>query len=151
MKLYMRRLRGKFRYSNSATKFRTELRELRSRAITMISASGTSDRIRVFVSSAAFTLRAGKISLTPRFARTLAVSAPIPDVAPAYVTCSDQKWGKISFNQFFSMKILTSDNSGDRPKIRRLFGDVLGSGFWTVTASSGGTKQVLHRFKHFFG
>lgn len=79
----MRRLRGKLRDSNSATKLRTEARELRSSAIAKISASGDSDRIRDFVSSAVFMLRAGRISRAPRFANTLAVSAPIPDVPPA--------------------------------------------------------------------
>ena len=79
---YMRRWRGKPREWNWLTKLLTELSELRSRAITMISESGHSDTIRAFASSAAFTLRAGRINLAPRFANTRAVSAPIPDVAP---------------------------------------------------------------------
>ncbi|CAK9148488.1 unnamed protein product [Ilex paraguariensis] len=79
---YMRRLRGKLREINSATKLRTELRELRSRAKTKISESGNSDTIRALASTAALRFRAGRTSLAPRLANTRAVSAPIPDVAP---------------------------------------------------------------------
>lgn len=78
----MRRLRGKLRDSNCTTKLRTELRELRSRAITMISDSGNSDTMRALASSAALRLRAGRTRRAPRLAKTRAVSAPIPDVAP---------------------------------------------------------------------
>ena len=82
----MRRLRGKSKDSNSETKFRTELRELRSSPITMISVSGFSDIILALASSAAFRLLAGNTSLAPLFASTLAVSAPIPDVAPKKIS-----------------------------------------------------------------
>ena len=78
----MRRLRGKSRDSNSETKFRTEVRELRSSGMIKISDSGHSDTIRALVSSAALRLRAGRTNLAPRLAKTRAVSAPIPDVAP---------------------------------------------------------------------
>lgn len=78
----MRRLRGKSRDSNSATNLRTESQELRSSPITITCDSGNSDTIRALVSSAALRLRAGNTSRAPRFASTLAVSAPIPDVAP---------------------------------------------------------------------
>lgn len=81
-RIYMRRLRGKSRDSNSATKLRTEVRELRSRLMTMIFESGNSDTIRALASSAALRFRAGSTSVTPRLASTRAVSAPIPDVAP---------------------------------------------------------------------
>lgn len=79
----MRRLRGKSRDSNSETKFRTEVRELRSSDMTKISDSGHSDTIRALASSAALRLLAGRTSLAPRLAKTRAVSAPIPDVAPS--------------------------------------------------------------------
>lgn len=86
----MRRLRGRSRDSKSATKFRTEAMELRSSSITTISVSGNSETILSFASSAAFTFLAGKINLAPRFANTLAVSAPIPDVAPITKSTSSQ-------------------------------------------------------------
>jgi len=72
--------------SNSETKFRTEPRELRSSGMTTISESGNSATIRALVSSAALMLRAGRTSLAPRMAKTRAVSAPIPDVAPGNQT-----------------------------------------------------------------
>lgn len=87
----MRMLSGRWRDSKSATNRRTEESELRSRCMTMISASGNSERIRDFVSSAVLTLRAGSISLAPRLARTRAVSAPIPDVAPVMMAVRDRR------------------------------------------------------------
>lgn len=78
----MRILTGKLRDSNSDTKFRTEVSELRSRAMTITSDSGNSETILAFASSAALRFRAGSTNLAPRLAKTLAVSAPIPDVAP---------------------------------------------------------------------
>jgi hypothetical protein len=47
-----------------------------------MSASGFSDKILALASSAPFRFLAGNTSLAPLFASTLAVSAPIPDVAP---------------------------------------------------------------------
>jgi hypothetical protein len=88
---YMRRLRGNPRDSNSETKFRTEPRELRSSGMTTISESGNSATIRALVSSAALMLRAGRTSLAPRMAKTRAVSAPIPDVAPDNQTQKKKK------------------------------------------------------------
>lgn len=79
----MRRLRGRRRERNREAKQRTEERELRSRGRTKTSAPGNSAAMRAFVSSAAFRLRAGSTSRAPRIASTRAVSAPIPDVAPA--------------------------------------------------------------------
>lgn len=81
----MRRLRGRWRERNLETNDRTEERELRSRGRTMISDKGDSAKMRFFISSAVLRLRAGITSLAPRFARTLAVSAPIPDVAPVMI------------------------------------------------------------------
>lgn len=78
----MRRLRGRSRERKWETKERTEARELRSSAMATTSASGNSAKILPRASSAAFTLLAGHTSRAPRFASTLAVSAPIPDVAP---------------------------------------------------------------------
>jgi hypothetical protein len=75
-------LRGSSRERKSDTKLRTEARELRSRGKIMISDPGHSEIIRALASSAAFRLRAGRIKRAPRFAKTRAVSAPIPDVAP---------------------------------------------------------------------
>lgn len=78
----MRRWRGRRRDRKLETKDRTEERELRSSGRTMISEHGNSAETRAFISSAVLRLRAGSTSLAPRLARTLAVSAPMPDVAP---------------------------------------------------------------------
>lgn len=78
----MRRLSGRLRDSNWATKVLTEDKELKSSGITMIRESEHSDSIRALVSSAALRFRDGRIKRAPRLARTRAVSAPIPDVAP---------------------------------------------------------------------
>lgn len=110
----MRRLRGKLRDSNSATKLRTELRELRSRAMRKISVSGNSDTMRALASSAALRLRAGRINLAPRLANTRAVSAPIPDVAPGFETHHQTStWARLkssmdSVNFFHTPKWLDS-------------------------------------------
>uniref|UniRef100_A0A2P2QEQ4 Short-chain dehydrogenase TIC 32ic isoform X1 n=1 Tax=Rhizophora mucronata TaxID=61149 RepID=A0A2P2QEQ4_RHIMU len=87
----MRRLRGKFRERNSETNLRTELRELRSSAMTVISEPGNSDKRRALASSAAFRLRTGSTSRAPLFANTLAVSAPIPDVAPVMMAVMERR------------------------------------------------------------
>lgn len=88
---YMRRLRGKPREWKRVTKLVTELRELRSSAITTISASGHSVTILPLVSSAFFMLRAGKITLAPLLANTRAVSAPIPDVPPVMMAVMERR------------------------------------------------------------
>lgn len=80
--IYMRRFSGRFSDSNWATKVLTEARELKSRAMAMISEPEHSASIRALASSAAFKFRDGRINRAPRLARTRAVSAPIPDVAP---------------------------------------------------------------------
>lgn len=79
---YMRRLSGRPRARKRDTKLRTEARELRSRGKIMISDPGHSEMIRAFISSADFRLRTGSTRRAPCFAKTRAVSAPIPDVAP---------------------------------------------------------------------
>ncbi|KAJ0913982.1 hypothetical protein HanPSC8_Chr06g0233491 [Helianthus annuus] len=50
--------------------------------MTVIFESQNSDANRFFISVATFRFRAGKTRRTPRLARTRAVSAPIPEVAP---------------------------------------------------------------------
>lgn len=81
---YIRRFSGRSRERKRDTKLRTDTRELRSRGKMTISDPGHSESIRAFASSAALRLRAGSISRAPCFAKTRAVSAPIPDVAPVY-------------------------------------------------------------------
>lgn len=81
---HMRMLRGNPRARNRAQNLRIEAIELKSISITTISAVGVSRRILSLTSAALFTSLAGIISLNPLFANTLAVSAPIPDVAPAF-------------------------------------------------------------------
>lgn len=80
---YMRMLRGKFRDRNSEQNLLMEVKELRSISSTVMSAFGDSLRILSFTSSAFLRFLAGITILTPLFASTLAVSAPIPEVAPA--------------------------------------------------------------------
>lgn len=79
----MRRLSGMPRSRKRLTKRRTEASELRSSGSTTTSAPGHSATSRARASSAALRFRAGSTSRAPRFASTRAVSAPIPDVAPA--------------------------------------------------------------------
>jgi hypothetical protein len=81
----MRRLSGRPSSRKRATKRRTDASELRSSGSTMTSALGHSATTRARASAAALRLRAGSTSLTPRLASTRAVSAPIPDVAPASI------------------------------------------------------------------
>lgn len=150
---YMRRLRGKCKDSNSETKFVTEFRELRSRAITVIrewSIHSDSDTIRAFASSAALRSRAGMTILAPRLANTLAVSSPIPDVAPAPKFVSDRIQFNMMQSKFWILnsKKITCDYGGDGVQMRTCLSDLVGGGFGTVAACSGGTDEVLEDFKH---
>ena len=79
---YIRILRGNPRLRNWFTKERTEERELRSMRRMMILALGVSCKIELLRVCAALTFLAGITTHAPLFANTLAVSAPIPDVAP---------------------------------------------------------------------
>lgn len=106
----MRRLRGRSRDLKSATKLRTEAMELRSSSITTISVSGNSETIFSFASSAAFTFLAGNINLAPRFASTLAVSAPIPDVAPSTTSTTNKNPDDSTHRKTRKQKKLTGDN-----------------------------------------
>lgn len=79
---YTRMLRGSPRDKNSKQNLFTEVNELRSISSRIISASGLSFWIASFTLAAPFRSLAGITILTPLFANTRAVSAPIPDVAP---------------------------------------------------------------------
>lgn len=79
---YMRMLSGSPRARNSLQNLWTEANELRSISHTIISASGLSFWIASFTWAAFFKSLAGITIFTPLFANTLAVSAPIPEVAP---------------------------------------------------------------------
>lgn len=81
---YMRMLSGNPRERNWEQNLLTEAIELRSISSNVISASGISLSIFSLTMAAFFKFLAGIIILTPLFARTLAVSAPIPDVAPKF-------------------------------------------------------------------
>ena len=81
----MRILRGNLRARNSEQNFCTEARELRSISKIIISAFGVSLWILSLTSLALFKSLAPITTLTPLFANTLAVSAPIPDVAPSLI------------------------------------------------------------------
>lgn len=145
----MRRLRGRSRDSKSATKLRTEAMELRSSSITMISVSGNSETILPFASSAAFTFRAGKINLAPRFASTLAVSAPIPDVAPSLNQQQNENPDDSTHRKTRTRKEkLTGDYGCDGTKVAVL-GNLLGGGFRTEAASTGGAEKVFSSLYHF--
>lgn len=78
----MRMLRGKWRDKKWEQNLVTEAMELKSISIIKIWADGFSFKIVSFTSSAFFIFLAAITILTPLFAKTLAVSAPIPDVAP---------------------------------------------------------------------
>lgn len=82
----MRMFKGSSRDKNSEQNLLMEANELRSISNTIISALGLSLRILSFISLAFFKFLAGIMTLTPLFAITLAVSAPIPDVAPSIVS-----------------------------------------------------------------
>ena len=78
----MRILRDNPSDKNSVQNLFTEVNELKSTSNSTISACGLSFRISSFSSAALLKSLAGITILTPFFANTLAVSAPIPDVAP---------------------------------------------------------------------
>ena len=78
----MRMLSGSPKAANSIQNLLTEAKELRSISDTKISASGPSLLILSFTFAAFFMSLAAITILTPLFAKTLAVSSPIPDVAP---------------------------------------------------------------------
>lgn len=75
--------RGSPRDKNSEQNLLMEANELRSISNTITSAFGLSFWILSFISPAFFKSLAGMITLTPLLAITLAVSAPMPDVAPS--------------------------------------------------------------------
>lgn len=78
----MRMLSGNPRARNWLENLWTEANELRSISQTIISAWGLSFRIASFIWAAFFKSLAAITILTPLFAITLAVSAPIPEVPP---------------------------------------------------------------------
>ena len=80
----MRILRGKWRDKNCEENLVTEANELKSISKIIMWAEGVSFMIASFTSAAFFIFLAAITILTPFFANTLAVSAPIPDVAPIY-------------------------------------------------------------------
>lgn len=143
----MRRLRGRSRDSKSATKLRTEAIELRSSSITTISVSGNSETILSFASSAAFTFLAGNINLASRFASTLAVSAPIPDVAPSTTSTTNKKQDDSTHRKTQKQKKLTGDNRCGGTKVAVL-GNLLGGGFRAKAASTGGAEKVSSSLDH---
>lgn len=75
-------LRGNLRARNSVQNLLMEENELKSISISIISASGLSFWIFSFTSEAFFKSLAGITIFTPLLAKILAVSSPIPDVAP---------------------------------------------------------------------
>lgn len=79
---HMRILRDNPSDKNSVQNLFTEVNELKSTSNSTISACGLSFWISSFSSAALLKSLAGITILTPFFANTLAVSAPIPDVAP---------------------------------------------------------------------
>lgn len=78
----MRMLSGSPEAAKSTQNLLTEAKELRSISDTKISASALSLLILSFTFAAFFRSLAAITILTPLFAITLAVSSPIPDVAP---------------------------------------------------------------------
>ena len=80
---YMRILRGSSKAKNSEQNLCTEAKELRSISNRITSAFGLSFWIFSITSFAFFKSLAPITTLTPLFANTLAVSAPIPEVAPS--------------------------------------------------------------------
>ncbi len=74
--------RGRFWALKSPANLRTDAREPKSRCMTSRVALGSSSRNLSLVSSPAFVLRTAIITCAPLFANTLAVSFPIPLVAP---------------------------------------------------------------------
>lgn len=82
-KTYMRILRGSSKAKNSEQNLCTEAKELRSISNRITSAWGLSFWIFSLTSLAFLKSLAPITTLTPLFANTLAVSAPIPEVAPS--------------------------------------------------------------------
>lgn len=82
-KTYMRILRGSSKAKNSEQNLCTEPKELRSISNRTISAFGLSFCMFFFTSMAFFKSLAPITTLTPLFTNTLAVSAPIPELAPS--------------------------------------------------------------------
>jgi len=82
-KTYMRILRGNSKAKNSEQNLCTEAKELRSISNRITSALGLSFWILSLTSLAFLKSLAPITTLTPLFANTLAVSAPIPEVAPS--------------------------------------------------------------------
>lgn len=80
---HMRMLRGNRSDKKAEQNFWMEANELRSISIRKISAPGVSSWIHALTSAALLRSLAGMTSLRPLFASTLAVSAPMPEVAPA--------------------------------------------------------------------
>lgn len=76
-------LSGSPRDKNSAQNLLMEVKELRSISNNMILAFGDSCKILSLTSAAFLKFLAGITILTPLFANTLDVSAPIPEVAPS--------------------------------------------------------------------
>lgn len=87
----MRMFSGSRRAKNWEQNLLTEVRELRSISIIISSAFGLSLWIASFTFAAFAKSLAGITILTPLFANTLAVSAPIPEVAPKHFIYSAQK------------------------------------------------------------
>lgn len=81
---YIKILSGNPEARNSEQNLVTELKELRLISIIITSASGISFRILSLTPAARFKFLAVITTLTPHLAKTLAVSAPIPDVAPIF-------------------------------------------------------------------
>lgn len=82
----MRILRGNPKARKSEENFLTEAKQLKSVSNIIISAFGVSFCITFFTSAAFFKSLAGITTLTPLLANTLAVSTPIPEVAPSNPT-----------------------------------------------------------------
>lgn len=82
----MRMWSGSCKDKNSAENLWIEANELKSISNNIIWAIGVSFCINSFKISAFFKSLAGNTILTPLFANTLAVSDPIPDVAPVIFT-----------------------------------------------------------------
>lgn len=79
---YMRMFRGNFRDKKLEQNLVMEVKEVRSISRTMMVALVYSSNIFCFISSAFLRFLAAITILIPLIASTLAVSAPIPDVAP---------------------------------------------------------------------
>lgn len=83
--------RGNPRDKNSEQNLWIEPNELKSISNMIISASALSLSILSFTLSAFLKSLAGITTLTPLLASTLAVSAPIPDVAPTHHNIHNMK------------------------------------------------------------